>query len=198
MRNLPLAAAALALSACGASAVRMTPPPTASPPAGARFEATGAVAFAAEGEGATVSYSPWRVRGPGIDLAWTGGGIWAGQVAGAEARVVATDGLVQGAGGQVAVERAGAELRLRGSWGGRALEVSVSPGGLQGTLDGGACSFDLRPAGPDELAGTLGCALAGGRRTSSRGTLRLRGEAVLLPDVLQPQFVLALLAVLPL
>ena len=177
----------------------MTPPPTATPPAGAPFEPTGAVAFAAGGEGATISYGPWRVRGPGIDLAYAGGGTWTGKIADADVRIAASDGRIGGAGGEVLVERTDDELRLHGTWSGRSLELAVGRVRLKGTLDGGACSFDLRPSGPDALAGTLGCASPGGGiPTSSRGTLRLRGEAVLVPDVLEPQFVLALLAALPL
>jgi hypothetical protein len=196
----PLAAAALllVLTACAATAARMTPPPAATPPVGAPFEATGAVAFASGGEGATVSYGPWRVRGPGIDLSYAGSGTWSGRIADVDVRIAASDGRIAGAGGDVLVDRTGDELRLRGSWSGRSLELKVGRLRLQGTLDGGACSFDLRPAGPDALAGALGCALPGGKATASQGTLRFRGEAVLVPDVLQPQFVLALLAALPL
>jgi hypothetical protein len=189
----------LGLTACATSAARMTPPPTLTPPAGAPFEPTGAVSFAAGGEGATVSYGPWRVRGPGIDLAYAGSGTWAGKIADAEVRIVASDGRIAGAGGEVLVDRTGDELRLRGSWSGRTLELKVGRLRLKGALDGGVCAFDLGPAGPDALSGTLGCTLPGSATpTSSQGTLRFRGEAVLVPDVLQPQFVLALLAALPL
>jgi hypothetical protein len=74
----------------------------------------------------------------------------------------------------------------------------VGRGSLKGRLDPGGCSLDLGPAGTGILSGPVGCPGSTGKvATSATGTLRLQGEAVLVPNVLLPQFVLALLTTLP-
>ena len=70
--------------------------------------------------------------------------------------------------------------------------------GTWGRLDPGGCSLELEPAEFGTLTGPVGCPGGTGKgATSATGTLRLQGEAVLVPGVLLPQFVLALLASLP-
>jgi hypothetical protein len=157
------------------------------------------VSFSAGGLGATVSYGPWRVTGPGIDLRYAGDGAWAGQLNGAEVRISAQQGLVTGPATQLRVNQDGSTLSIRGSWSGRQVDLAVGRLGLQGTMEQGGCSLQLRPSGGDTLSGPLGCTGGpGGAPSSSQGTLRLGGEAFLVPDVLLPQFVLALLSALPL
>jgi hypothetical protein len=206
-RAAPAAAAILlALSGCAATtAARMTPPPTVKPPAGRPFETTGSVSFGSEGVGTRVAYGPWGVRGPGIDVSYAGQGDWVGRLGDAEVRFDTADGVVSGPWGVLEVQRRGAQLLVRGQWSRRKVDLTVGQDRLRGGVDGGACTFDLGPAEagtppePGVLTGTLGCSGApgGGPPTSSQGMLRLGGEAVLLPEVLLPQFVLALLAALP-
>ncbi|HVP68357.1 MAG TPA: hypothetical protein VMT17_13970 [Anaeromyxobacteraceae bacterium] len=194
-----VAAAAITLVACSApSAVLMTPPPTSSPPKGQPFQATGGVSFDAQGVGATVEYGPWGVTGPGVELVYAGGGQWAGHLDGTEVRISTTWGRIYGPGLDVLVNRSGRDLVIRGAWFGKAVDFTIGIDRLAGSPDGGACSLNFSAAGPGLLAGELGCGAAGGAKASvSRGSLRLAGEAAMIPDVLMPQFVLALLSALP-
>jgi len=193
------AAASAALVACSTpSAVMMTPPPTSSPPPGQPFQATGGVAFDAQGLGARVEYGPWGVTGPGVELVYAGGGQWSGRLDGADVRISTSWGRIYAPGLDIRVSQSGKELIVRGAWYGRHVDLTVSTTRLSGSPDGGTCSFRFTAAGPGLLAGELGCGGAdGGKGSASNGSLRLAGEAALLPEVLMPQFVLALLCALP-
>ena len=189
---------ALALSGCAPTAALMTPPPSVKPGPGQGDETTGGIEFAAGGVGSSIAYGPWRVKGEGIDLAYAGDGAWAGTWNGSAARFTASQGLLQGPGTAVRIDQRDGALALRGTWAGRPIDLTVSRTGLQGTTSQGACSLDLRSTGTGNLTGSLGCPGGEGRpATSATGRLRLLGEAVLVPDVLLPQFVLALLTALP-
>jgi hypothetical protein len=168
------------------------------PPAGQADETTGGVAFSAGGLGSSVTYGPWRVRGEGIDLAYAGEGAWTGTWNGAAARFTASQGRLQGTGTELLIEQRDGTLSIRGTWAERTVDVTVGRGRLKGRMDPGGCRLDLGPAGTGVLSGPVGCAGSNGKgATSATGTLRLQGEAVLVPDVLLPQFVLALLSTLP-
>jgi len=159
---------------------------------------TGAVGFAAQGVGARVAYGPWGVAGPGVDLVYSGGQLWTGRLDGAEVRLSTSWGRITGSGIDLLVYRSGKDLLIRGVWSGRNVDFTVSRDRLVGSPDGGACSFRFEAAGPGELAGDLGCAgSAENKASTSTGTLKLDGEAVLVPEVLMPQFALALLTALP-
>lgn len=189
---------AASLAACTPTAALMTPPPTVKPPAGRADETTGGVAFSAGGLGSSVTYGPWRVRGEGIDLAYAGEEAWTGTWNGAAARFTASQGRLQGTGTELRIEQRDGTLSIRGTWAGRTVDVTVGRGRLKGRMDPGGCGLDLGPAGTGVLSGPVGCAGSNGKgATSATGTLRLQGEAVLVPDVLLPQFVLALLSTLP-
>jgi hypothetical protein len=186
------------LAGCAPTAALMTPPPTVKPGPGQGDEITGEVAFSAGGLGSAVRYGPWRIRGDGLDLAYAGDGAWTGTWNGSPARFTTQAGLVQGPGTQLTLEQGDKALRIRGVWGGRSVDISVGRLALSGSADGGRCSYALAPSGANVLSGLLGCSAAGGARsTSSDGSLRLGGEAALVPEVLYPHFVLALLHVLP-
>ena len=193
------AALAVALAGCATtSSVEMTPPPTAAPPAGQPFEKTGSVSFDSGGMGASVAYGPWRVVGAGIDVTYAGGGRWAGRLSGDDVVLATSSGRVTGPGTDLALSRSGKDLLLRGTWARRKLDLAVGPERLVGSPDGGSCSFRFAATGPGRLEGDLGCSGAsGGKASSAHAALALDGEAVLVPDVLMPQFVLALLAALP-
>jgi hypothetical protein len=186
---------AASLAACTPTAVLMTPPPTVKPPPGQGDETTGGVAFSAGGLGSSVAYGPWRVRGEGIDLAYAGDGAWTGTWNGAPARFTATQGRLQGPGTELLIEQGNGTLSMRGTWSGRSVDVTVGRDSLKGGMNPGGCTMSLAPAGTGVLTGPLGC--AGGAGPSSTGTLQLQGEAVLVPSVLLPQFVMAILSALP-
>jgi hypothetical protein len=195
---LALSFAAVLLPACTPSAVLMTPPPTVTPPPGQGEETTGQVTFSAGGLGTAIAYGPWRVSGPGIELRYAGDGAWTGQIAGADVRLQAQAGLVTGPGIRLDLVQDGSSLAIRGTWTGHRVDLTVGRLGLVGTLEKGGCDIQLRPVETGIFGGPLGCpARPAGAATSSEGTLRLAGEALLVPDVLLPQFVLALLAALP-
>ena len=193
-----VALVAAALSACAPTAALMTPPPSMKPPAGQADESTGEVAFSAGGMGSSVTYGPWSLKGEGIGLAYAGGGAWAGTWNGAPARFTASTGLIQGPGTLLTIEQRDDGLRIHGTWAGRTVDIAVGRLELSGSSEQGRCTYRLAPAGSTGLSGSIGCsARDGSPATSSQGTLRLLGEAVLVPNVLLPQFVLALLSVLP-
>lgn len=186
------------LAGCAPTAALMTPPPTVKPGPGQADQVTGEVAFSAGGLGSAVRYGPWRIRGEGLDLAYAGDGAWAGTWNGTPARFTTQAGLVQGPGTQLTLEQGKEGLRIRGVWGGRSVDLSVGRLSLSGSADQGRCTYSLSPAGANVLSGLVGCAAEpGAKATSNDGALRLGGEAALVPDVLQPHFVLALLHVLP-
>jgi hypothetical protein len=196
-RAAPLLLAA-ALAGCAPTAALMTPPPTVKPAPGQGDQVTGEVAFAAGGLGSAVRYGPWRIRGEGLDLAYAGDGAWAGTWNGSSARFTTQAGLVQGPGTQITLEQGDTGLRIRGTWGGRSVDLSVGRLSLSGSADQGRCTYALYPAGANVLQGLVGCSAAGAvKATANDGSLRFGGEAALVPDVLQPHFVLALLHVLP-
>ena len=189
---------AAALSACAPTAALMTPPPSMKPPAGQADDSTGEVAFSAGGIGSAVTYGPWRLKGEGIDLAYTGENGWAGTWNGSSARFTASTGLLQGPGTLLTIEQRDGGLRIHGTWAGRTVDIAVGRLELSGSAEQGRCTYGLAQAGSVGLSGPIGCsARDGSPATSSQGTLRLLGEAVLVPNVLLPQFVLALLSVLP-
>jgi len=196
-RAAPLLLAA-ALAGCAPTAALMTPPPTVKPGPGQGEQVTGEVAFSAGGLGSSVRYGPWRIRGEGLELAYAGDGAWAGTWNGSAARFTTQAGLVQGPGTQLTLEQGDKGLRIRGVWGGRSVDLAVGRVSLSGSADQGRCTYALSPSAANVLSGPVGCSAApGGTATSSAGSLRFGGEAALVPDVLMPHFVLALLHVLP-
>ena len=149
----------------------MTPPPTVKPPAG---------------------------QGEGFDLAYAGDGVWTGTWNGAAARFVGSQGRLQGPGTELLIEQRDGALSMRGTWAGRSVDVTVGKAGLRGRLDPGGCTLELAPSGIGVLSGPVGCPGLGGKGVASAAaTAELLGEAVLVPNVLLPQFAIALLGTLP-
>jgi hypothetical protein len=193
-----LALLAATLAACTPTAALMTPPPTVKPPAGQGEGSTGGVVFSAGGLGSSVGYGPWRVKGEGFDLAYAGDGVWTGTWNGAAARFVGSQGRLQGPGTELLIEQRDGALSMRGTWAGRSVDVTVGKAGLRGRLDPGGCTLELAPSGIGALSGPVGCPGSAGKgATSATATAELVGEAVLVPHVLLPQFVMALLGSLP-
>jgi len=113
-------------------------------------------------------------------------------------RISAQQGLLTGPATQLRLNQDGSTLSIRGTWSGRGLDITVGRLGLRGTMEQGGCTIQLQSAGAYTLSGTLGCSgRPDGVPSSSQGSLRFGGEAVLVPDVLLPQFILALLSALP-
>lgn len=198
---LPCAAAALAC----ASAPPAVPIPM--PTSGA---ASGEVIFVPLGSvGTGASFDESRVVGPTVNMAATAEGGWGGDLLGRNLVLQIGDGRLGGAAFELLVEQEGDAVHLAGVSGGRRVNVRLSPKRLQGTVDGGGCSFDLSMAAPGSYRGFVSCQpppgrrLAGSPSAASRlpvvtsASLRLSGDANRLDRPVLPQLALALLAVLP-
>ncbi|HET6922358.1 MAG TPA: hypothetical protein VFI16_04340 [Anaeromyxobacteraceae bacterium] len=194
MRLLSLVA--LALAACaGAPAVRAVPVPM---PTSA--EGDGEVVFLPLGSvGNGAAFDAHRVVGPTVNMAATPEGVWGGDLRGRNVVLEVGEGRLAGAALELTVEREGDALRLAGLLGNRRVNFRVSPRQIQGTLDGGACSFDLSLESPGRYQGFLACPAPRGERLPavSSASLRLVGDAARLDQPMLPQLALALLAVLP-
>jgi hypothetical protein len=177
----------------------MTPPATVTPPPGRAGEVTGGVTFASGGVSSAAAYGPWHVKGPGLELTYAGDGTWRGTWDGAPATFTATQGLLRGPRGTlVQIDDKDGALLVHGYWGGRGVELAVSPRGMKARTEPGSCTLELSATGPGTLSGPTGCPGGPGRpATAATGTLLLQGESVLAPRVLLPQVALALLSVLP-
>ncbi len=196
-RRALLLAAALA-AGCAPSAVLMTPPPTAAPPPGAAVETTGEIVFTSGGISTRVAYGPWTLEGGGLALRYAGDGAWAGTRDGSPVRFEGRQGLVTGPSTRLSLVSEKGTLAIQGQWAGKDVDVRVSRSGLSATAARSGCSLALQGSGGGTMSGSLGCpARPGEGPTSSQGTLFLGGEAALVPEVLLPQFVVALLATLP-
>lgn len=194
LRGLAGPALAALLAGCTPSAALMTPPPSLAPGPGQRDDVTGGVTFALRGASTSTSYGPWRVTGDGIALAYAGDGGWKGTWNGLPARFQASQGLLSGPGTQVTIEDVQHGIHLHGTWSGVPVDVTVGRRGLTGTLGAPGCTLSLAPQGEGVARGPVRCA---GPAGVADGALELLGEAVLVPDVLLPQFVLGVLSVLP-
>lgn len=160
------------------------------------------------GTGAT--FDDARVMGPTVNMAATPEGVWGGDVRGRNFVLQVSEGRLTGAAFEVAVEQEGDALHLAGIVDGRRVNVRLSPRRLQGTTNGGVCSFDLTLIAPGSYRGFLACPALPARfilpRVSAAGqrlptvtstTFRLSGDAAQLDRPVLPQLALALLAVLP-
>ncbi|HET8724614.1 MAG TPA: hypothetical protein VFM53_10470 [Anaeromyxobacteraceae bacterium] len=193
-RALAASAAAALLASCTPTAALMTPPPALASGPGQRDETTGGLTFALRGATASASWGPWRVSGDGIALAYAGDGAWTGTWNGLPARFQASQGLLSGPGTRLVIDDLQHGLRIHGTWNGAPLDVTAGRRGLGGTVGAPGCTLALAPQGAGVARGPVACAGAAG---GSDATLEFLGEAILAPEVLLPQFVLGLLAVLP-
>jgi hypothetical protein len=194
MRLLSLVAVALAAcaGAPGAKAVPV-PMPTST-------EGGGEVIFLPLGSvGTGAAFDAHRVMGPTVNMAATPEGVWGGDLRGRSVLLETGEGRLAGAAFELTVEREGDALRLAGLLGNRRVNLKVSPRQIQGTLDGGVCSFDLSLESPGRYQGFLSCPAPRGERLPvvTSASLRLMGDAARLDQPMLPQLALALLAVLP-
>lgn len=174
-------------------------------------EASGEVIFVPLGSiGTGASFDEGRVVGPTINMAATPEGAWGGDLAGRNLVLQIDDGRLEGASFSLLVEQEGDAVHLAGLSGGRRVNVRLSPKRLQGTVDGGGCSFDLSLAAPGSYQGFVSCqppplpkSVAGPLVATGRMpvvtsvSLRLSGDALRFERPVLPQLALALLAVLP-
>jgi hypothetical protein len=77
-------------------------------------------------------------------------------------------------------------------FGARQVWFTLKPNEIQGTTDSSRCSFDLNLQSPGVFRGEIGCGMA-----VAVSTLQLTGQAASVENPVVPQFVLAMLAVLP-
>ena len=191
MRRPALIAAAL-LAACATPKVTPLPMPSA--------EGSGEISFVPTGSaGTSAAFDQTRVFGPMVNMEASAEGVWGGDLRGQSVVLDVSEGRLRGAGLEMAVEREGDALRLGGLVRSRRVSLRLSPKFLTGTVDGGACSFDMRLASPGVYRGSVSCSPRRSQRLSSvpTATLRLAGDAARVESPVLPQFVLALLAVLP-
>jgi len=191
MRLLSLVAVALA-GCAGAPAVPV-PMPTST-------EGAGELIFVPMGSvGTSASFDSRRVMGPNVNMAATAEGAWGGDLRGRNLVLEIGEGRLLGASLNLTVEREGDALRLAGLLGDRRVNLQVSPRQIQGSLDGGVCSFDLPLESPGRYQGFLACPAPLGERLPvvTSASLRLLGDGARLDQPMLPQLALALLAVLP-
>jgi hypothetical protein len=107
--------------------------------------------------------------------------------------VTVKPGRITGDGVDLYVVRKNQTLSIQGMYFQRQVWFTIKPNEIQGTTDGGSCSFDLNPATqPGFWTGGVGC---GGMMRV--GTLQLTGTAANLNAPAMPQLFFALIAVLP-
>jgi hypothetical protein len=193
MRPLPLAAAALALALSGcAGAPPGTPiaaspiPPTAAP--GDRDRIAGELSMTVKGRSDSAQYGPYRVAGPSVNLSYDGEGAWVGSIGGASGRLVVSPGRLQGAAVKLNLLHEGDAITLRGLFGSQQVSLRLTGDTISGRLSSNAPGFELKKTGPGQWEGQWG--------PGAHVYLQMRGDAAQFPDVLAPQFYLALLAVL--
>lgn len=163
------------------------------------FVASGVVNLASGSVGSGATFSDHAVTGQNVNMATTPEGVWGGDLRGHNLHLELSEGRIGGVALELRVDREGDTLRLSGIFGGRRVNLELSPRRLHGTLDGATCSFDLNSEGPGQYRGLVSCPPARGQRLPdvTTATFHLVGDAARLDQPVLPQMALALLAVLP-
>jgi hypothetical protein len=157
------------------------------------FTATGEVFFVStDGTGHSAAFSDFRVVGPQVNMSRDDKGQWGGNVAGKNVILTVEPGRLTGDGVNLFVVRKGTTVSIQGMFGVRQVWFTLKPNEIQGTTDSGRCSFDMNLQSPGVFRGETGCAPA-----VAVTTLQLTGQAANVENPTMPQFVLAMLAVLP-
>ena len=160
------------------------------------FQASGEVFFDAQSSGTSVAFSDFRMVGPRVNMTRADDGSWRGNIGDREMIVKVQPGRITGDGVDLFVVRKTGKsnaVSVQGMYFQRQVWFTFKAGEIQGTTDGGRCSFDLNPAqAPGYWTGGVGC--GGDMRM---GTLQLTGTAANLGEPPMPQLVFALIAVLP-
>jgi hypothetical protein len=200
MDSTRLAVLAVASSVLACATPSGTPVAVTAPaPGEARprtFQATGEVFFDAQGSGTSVAFDDFRMVGPRVNMTRADDGTWRGNVGDREMILKIQPGRITGDGVDLYVVYKPGSLpavSIQGMYFQRQVWFSMKAGEIQGTTDGGRCSFDLSPGRTaGSWTGGVGC--VGNVRT---GTLQLTVTAANLAQPPMPQLVLALVAVLP-
>ncbi len=188
-RSIAAAALVAALAAPGASRAQ----------AARAFEATGELSFHAQGTvGAGAAFDEDRVVGPNVDVARRDDGFWVGELLGLNVSLSVASDRISGPNVDLHVVKEKNEVvAIRGSFFGRRVYLEFGPKTLSGRM--GACSVDLARKIPGTYAGDVGCTSTNPRDIfplTARATLRLSGQAAEKAPP-QPQFALALMAIIP-
>ena len=157
------------------------------------FVATGSVNLYGYGTGQSADFSDFRIVGPRVNMTRNPDGTWAGSLDGRDMVLTVTPGRIDGYGVNLYVFRKGTTISVQGMFGQRQVWFTLKPNEIQGTTDGGTCSFDLTRADGGAFQGGVGCA-----GQVSVATLQLQGAASDVQNPVIPQLVLALITVLPL
>lgn len=185
-----LAGAALLLATACATAESGTPlkmtPLSGPPPASEqeRGRGVGEVSVVASGRGGSAVYGPWRVAGPGCDLTFDGK-AWVGTYGGASGRMVMSDGRLDGANAKLIFSTSGQAVSIRGRFGNRQVALDMTPDTITGRFGANAPGLEIKRESAGLWSGTWGPGV--------RVTVTMRGEAEKYPEVLSPQFYLALM-----
>ena len=197
MTLLRIAALAASSAVLACATPSGTPVAVTTPPPGevkeARFVADGEVFWDAQGTGTSVAFNDFRMVGPRVNMARDAAGKWGGNIGERNMILTVIPGKIFGDGVDLYVVRKKGTLSVQGMYFQRQVWFTVKAGEIQGTTDGGHCSFDLNPTSqPGWFSGGVGC---GG--SMRMGTLQLTGTAANLDQPTMPQLILALVAVLP-
>ena len=199
-RGLAMTCASAAL-ACASTPKPVPPMPTSSAGTAGEvvFVASGSVTLPWGSVGSGATFSDHAVTGQSVNMATTPEGTWGGDLRGGNLHLDISEGRIGATALELRVDRQGDTLHLSGIFGGRRVNVELSPRRLHGTLDGGTCSFDLASQAPGRYHGLVSCPPPRGQRLPdvTTASFNLVGDAARLDQPALPQMALALLAVLP-
>ncbi len=158
------------------------------PPASAeeRDRAVGELALNVAGRAGQAVYGRWRVGSRGVDLTYADG-KWGGTILGKPVNLEVTEGRIVGSSVNLYLfeDAATRTITVRGLAGAREIWITLTPDSIRGKVAANAPGFELKREGPGKWIGSWGPG-----RTMY---LEMRGEPAQYPEVLSPQFYLALI-----
>lgn len=188
---MPVHALKLALAVALLSATAL-PAAAESPP----FEATGELRFHGYGSiGTSAAFDDQRLVGPTVNLTRREDGTWGGDLAGQDMDLTVTATRVSGPNVNLILTRKGDRVDVEGLFFNTRFRVTLDAKRLTGRF--GDCSFDMTRRRDGSFNGDVGCLRRGATfPVAAKATLTFLGQAADASPP-QPQFALALLAVLP-
>jgi hypothetical protein len=161
----------------------------------APYEPTGEVRLSGGGIGSGASFDMDRIVGPDVNLTRRNDGSWAGDLGGQDLDLQPNGNGLQAPNVNLKFSSKDGKTKVEGLYFGQRVRFDLDRKKLSGRF--GGCSMDLQRKGAPVYRGEIGCVLAGERLPrTSKVSLELIGEAAADPPPL-PQFMFALLAVLP-
>lgn len=159
------------------------------------YEPTGELRFRVRGAvGTGASFDDGRLVGPTANLTRQEGGGWAGDLAGQNVSLEVSPTRLSGANVDLHLSKEGAKQVVRGLFFGQRIWLEIAEKKVSGRI--GGCSFDLGRKRTGLYEGTVGC--VDRERTlpaTAHASLTMFGDAAR-AEPPQPQFALALVAVL--